>query len=199
VVGGVQPRPEAKEALLAACRRGDRSALEAVFRAESPALERLLCRLLANPADVEDFLQATFAAAIEAFPRFRGDAAVGTWLARIAVHLVQHHWRRPDTRRRSPLELVPDDTASGQPSPDRLAEASDLLARVHRHLAALGAKKRMAYVLKVLEGRSVDEVAALMGASRAATRSRIYLARRALMSRMRKDPRLRDLIEEEER
>jgi RNA polymerase sigma-70 factor, ECF subfamily len=189
-------RSPVDDELVAACRRGDREALGTVFRRESPALERMLLRVTGHPALAEDLLQETFAAALEAFPRFRGDASVATWLARIAVRQVQQHWRRADTRRRSSLELVVDETDGGAPSPDRVVDSSRRLERIHEHLRALGANKRLAFVLRVLEGRSVDEVAALMGASHAATRSRIYFARRGLLARMRKDPALRDLVEE---
>jgi DNA-directed RNA polymerase specialized sigma24 family protein len=98
-------------------------------------------------------------------------------------------------KRRVPLEVV-GDAESAAPALDRALAARRRLARVHVHLAALSPKKRLAWTLNVMEGRSVDEVAALMGAGRAATRSRIYWARRVLRQRMRKDPELAEVIAE---
>lgn len=168
---------------LEACRRGDRNALDAVFRAHAEGLARLLTRIVGPSAEVEDLLQETFAAAITAFPRFRGEASVKTWLHRIAIHVAQQYLRRP--RHRREVELPDADMTEGSTeSPER----RELARRLYAHLDALDATKRITLVLYVIEERSVDEIAALMGASKAATRSRILWARRKLMKRMRKDP-----------
>ena len=194
------PTPgELGTATIVACRAGDRAALESVFRAEAPALAVLIKRLVRNDADAEDILQATLIAAIEAFGRFRGDASVRTWMSRIAVHTVQRHWRYGAVRRHTPLELVAEgDKIDGAPRPDQVAESRRQLAKIYDHLDRVGARKRIAFILHVIDGRPVDEVAALTGASRAATRSRIFWARRALMSRARKDPALAALFQARE-
>jgi RNA polymerase sigma-70 factor (ECF subfamily) len=183
-----------------ACRRGDRQALEAVFRTHAPALERLIVRLAGPTADVEDLLQTTLIEAVRAFPRFQGKATVATWLGRIAVHVVHQHLRRPyNRRRRVRLELVPGgEPIDGAPEPDRLAHSRQQLEHVCRHLDALGAKRRIAFILFAFEGRSIDEVAALTGASRLAAKARIFWARRELLARVAADPALRGLVVPEE-
>jgi RNA polymerase sigma-70 factor (ECF subfamily) len=168
---------------LEACRRGDRPALEAVFRAHAPAIARVLARLVGPSADVEDLLQDTFANAIGAFPQFRGEASVKTWLHRIAIHVAHGHLRRPRHRRETPLA---DEAVLG--ATETCAEDQELARRLYQHLEAIDAAKRIALVLRVIEGYSVEEIAALTGASRAAVRSRIFWARRALMKRMKRDP-----------
>jgi RNA polymerase sigma-70 factor (ECF subfamily) len=186
-------------ALVEACRRGDRAALQALLRAHAPALERQLARLLGADADLEDVLQATLVAAVRAFPRFRGEAPVGLWLARIAVNVAHEHLRRPDRRRRVPLEVLgpADEPVDAAPPADRVTDGRRRLARLYHHLDSLGARNRTAFILHVLEGRPVDEVAAIVGASRVTTRSRVFLARRALLYRARRDPALRDWFDEE--
>jgi RNA polymerase sigma-70 factor (ECF subfamily) len=180
---------------LDACRRGDRAALEALFRAEAPALERLLGRLVGRSADVEDLLQTTLVAAVEGLARFRGEASVSTWLARIAVYTAHAHLQRPDARRaRVPLELVGSEPSDGGPSPEATAEARRAVAALEHHLDAIGARKRIAFVLHVVDGRPIAEVAALMGASETATKSRVFFARRALLARVAKDPALREAL-----
>jgi RNA polymerase sigma-70 factor (ECF subfamily) len=169
-----------------ACRRGDRTALEAVFRAHAEPLARLLTRIIGPSAEVEDLLQDTFAAAITAFRTFRGEASIKTWLHRIAIHVAHQYLRRPRHRREVALadpELVADQASSSM-SP----EGREVARRLYEHLDAIDATKRIALVLYVIEERTVAEIAALMGASTAATRSRIFWARRALMKRMRRDP-----------
>jgi RNA polymerase sigma-70 factor, ECF subfamily len=183
--------------LIEACRRGERQALERVFSAHAPYLERVLARVAGRSLEVEDLLQTTLMAAMQAFPRFRGEASVRTWLARIAVHTAHDRLRSAAHRRRADL---PDfDALAADGGSDSLADdAIDQRRRLERleyHLSALGPKKRIAFVLHVFEGMPLEEVAALMGVGLAATKSRVWWARRELLRRAARDPLLRELAE----
>lgn len=185
--------------LVEGCRRGDRAALEAVLTAHAPYLERLLGRVVGPRAEVEDLLQNTLSAAIVAFPSFRGEAQVRTWLARIAIRTAHDHLRRAEYRKRGSLpsmEAVADDARDGRRAEAQL-DAKHLAERLHGHLNAIGPRKRIAFVLHVVEGHPIEDVAALMGASKAATKSRIFWARRELMRRAARDPRLKSLVPDE--
>ena len=179
-----------------ACRRGDRGTQEAVLRAHAPGLARQLARLVGPGADAEDLLQVTFLRAIRAFPEFRGEAPLGLWLARIAIHAAQDHLRRPDRRRRVDLSVVAEsvEPVDPAPAPDRVTDARRQLRRLYVHLDAVSARNRVAFILHVLDGRPLQEVAAMVGASRVAAKSRVFLARRALLARVARDPALRDLL-----
>ena len=179
-----------------ACRRGDRRALQAVFLAHAPYLERLLGRVAGRSLEVDDLLQSTLMAAIEAFPRFRGEAQVRTWLARITIRTAHDRLRSAGHRRRvhvDDAEQVADRDAVA-PRFEQELDDRRRLERLEFHLAALGPKKRIAFVLHVFEGMPLEEVAALMGAGVAATKSRVFWARRELLGRAARDPRLRDLV-----
>jgi RNA polymerase sigma-70 factor (ECF subfamily) len=182
----VQPLPQIAPEVVEACRRGDRGALDLVFRTHAEVLERLLSRLVGPRGEVEDLLQETFAAAIQAFPRFRGEASVRTWLHQIAVNIARHHLRNPRRRRDVPFDET-EAVASPEAVPETPAPA-ELTLRLYEHLDALDPAKRIALVLHVIEERSIAEIAALMGASRSATKSRLFWARRALLKRLQRDP-----------
>jgi len=182
--------------LIEGCRRGDRAALEAVLTAHSPYLERLLGRVVGPRAEVEDLLQMTLSAAITAFPQFRGEAQVRTWLARIAIRTAHDQLRRAEYRKRGELpsmEAVADDSNDGRRAEGQL-DAKQRALRLHGHLNAIGARKRIAFILHVVEGHPIEDVAALMGASKTATKSRIFWARRELMKRAARDPWLKGLV-----
>ena len=191
-----RPTPEFGDTpeLIDACRRGERDALEILLRAHARDVERLIVRLVGPGADAEDLLQLAMIAAVSAFPRFRGEASVRTWLARIVVNVVREHLRRPERKRRVSLELVTDEPVHDAAPADQQIDHRRRLERLYHHLNALPAKQRIAFVLHVFEGRPLDEIAALMSASLAATKSRVFLARRAILARARKDPRLADLL-----
>lgn len=185
--------------LIAGCTRGDRRALETVLRAQSPALESLFMRLTGRRSEVEDLLQNTFIAAIRAFPGFRGEASVRSWLTRLAITTFQDHLRQPERRRRAQLVLISDQEALPDGTQvDRQADARRGLARLGAHLEAIAPKKRIAFVLHVVEGYSLEEVATLMKASRTATKSRVFWARRELFGRAVHDTVLRDLLAKDE-
>lgn len=155
-------------------------------------MQRLIARLIGGGPDVEDLLQSSLVTAIAAFPRFRGEAAVSTWLAGIAIRTVHAHLRRPERKRRVVLEVLPE-RADAQPPPDRRADSRRALERVYEHLGAMDSRQRIAFILHVIDGRSIEETAALMNASRAATKSRVFWARLRLLRRLRKDVDLRDV------
>ena len=185
--------------LIEGCRQGDRSALETVFRAQAPGLERLFMRLTGRRSDVEDLLQTTFIAAIRAFPAFRGEASVRSWLTCLAITTFQDQLRQPERRQRAQLVLMTDHDELPTPTQvDRQADARRKLARLDVHLQAISPKKRIAFLLHVVEGHSLEEVARLMNASRMATKSRVFWARRELFGRASRDAVLRDLVAQEE-
>lgn len=196
----IRSEPRAAELdLIEACRRGDRRALQVVFVTHAPYLERLLGRVVGRSLEVEDLLQSTFAAAITAFPRFRGEAQVRTWLARIAIRTAQERLRSASHRRRGELPAL-EQTADARGRHAYVEQDVDdrrRIDRLHALLSAIGAKKRVAFVLHVFEGHPIEEVAALMDASVTATKSRIFWARRELLKRAAREPLLRRLHEGE--
>lgn len=185
------------DALIEACRRGERAALERVFRRESPFLERVLYRVVGPSSDLEDLLQQTLEHAIRAFPAFRGEASVRTWLTRIAVRTALHHLRHPAQKRRAALEVIEgglSDVANSRPAHE--ADARRRLRVLYEHLARLDPKHHTAFVLFQVEGRSMEEVAALMDSGVSTTKSRVMWARRKLFARLAKDPRAREWFAE---
>lgn len=180
-------------ALIEACRRGERAALSQVFRREAPFLERVLFRVVGPSSDLEDLLQQTCEHAMRAFAAFRGEASVRTWLTRIAVRTALHHLRHPAQRRRASLEVIEgglSDVAASRPLHE--ADARARLRILYEHLSKLDPKHRTAFVLFQVEGRSMEEVAALMDCGVSTTKSRVMWARRKLYARLAKDPRAHD-------
>jgi RNA polymerase sigma-70 factor, ECF subfamily len=200
----VQQNPEATRegeahpaALIDACRRGERAALGQLFRAEAPFLERVLFRIVGSSSDLEDLLQLTLEHAIRAFPAFRGEASVRTWLTRIAVRTALHHVKHPAQKRRVSLSVIEGGQSPVSSSrPQHEAEARTRLRDLYGHLDQLDEKQRTAFVLFQVEGRSMEEVAALMDCNVSTTKSRVMWARRKLFARLGKDPRTRSWLGE---
>ncbi|MET0343997.1 MAG: RNA polymerase sigma factor [Polyangiales bacterium] len=189
--------PDHAPSIIDGCRRGDRASLGQVFRVESPYLERVLSRIVGPGADLEDLLQHTLEQAIHAFPSYRAEATVRTWLTRIAVRTAMHHLKQPARKRRVALEVIEgglSEVASSRPMHE--ADARARLRVLHENLAQLDEKHRAAFVLYQVEGRSMDEVATLMESNLSTTKSRVMWARRKLLARLARDPRAREWLGE---
>ena len=184
--------PAEEQDLARACAAGDRAAQVRLFRLEVPSVHRLLHRVLGASPVLEDLIQESFIRVFRSLASFRGDAHLGTWIARIALRVAYDHLRqtKPVAAR---LEAVPD-LASDDPDAERQLMAREGLRRLYRILARLEPKQRIAFSLCAIDGRSQPEVAALMSASLVATKTRIWRARREVERLARLDPLLASLV-----
>lgn len=138
-------------------------------------------------------MQTTFMQALAKLHRFRGEASLGTWIGGIAVHVAQHHLRAGRVRRHVSLELVPEaepPLVVARADEEQGIDSRRIAARLHALLDHIHPRKRIALLLYVIEGRSVEEIGALMNATKTATKSRMFFARRELRALLLKDPEL---------
>jgi RNA polymerase sigma-70 factor, ECF subfamily len=181
-------RPPAPQvaALVDRARRRDPAAFRDLFQAHIGAVHRVVRRMVGPRADVEDLVQTAFVEAFRSLPDFRGDALFSTWLTRIAIRVTMRA-----ARRRHPREASLDDVlepASASAGPEQITAARETLALVETLLAELRPKRRAAFVLHVLEGYSMEEVAAILSASTAAVKVRVHDARRHIERRLKQNP-----------
>lgn len=183
--------------LVDACLRGDAAARTRLFKEHVRTVERAVGRVVGATPDLEDLVQQTFIEALRSLPSFRGISRLDTWLTRLAIHVTCRHLRARRVRRHVSLEAVPESVLPSEDGAgrDQLLDERKVAARLHGLLDQISAKKRVAFVLFAVEGRPVAEVAALMGATETATRSRVFFARRELRALVAADPLLADHAE----
>jgi RNA polymerase sigma-70 factor (ECF subfamily) len=181
-------RPPAPQvaALVDRARRRDPAAFRELFQAHVGAVHRVVRRMVGARPDVEDLVQTAFVEAFRSLPDFRGDALFSTWLTRIAMRVTM----RAARRRHPPAASLDDvgEPASATSGPEQVAAARETLALVEGLLDELRPKRRAAFVLHVLEGYSMDEVAAILSASTAAVKVRVHDARRHIERRLKQNP-----------
>ena len=165
---------------------GDASAFEAIMRRHNRRLYRLARAKLRDDADAEEALQDAYVKAYHALARFRGDASLSTWLARIVHNECLMRMRR-QARRDNVIPMVGDidaleDRIPDAPSerPEAAAMRSQMRALLERHVDALPDALRSVFVLRSIEDMSVQEVAQCLALSEVAVRSR-HLRARALL------------------
>ena len=168
-------RSEREQALEERCRRGDRDAWEEVYRQCEAQLLGTAVRLLGNPAEAEDAVHDTLLKAFRAVERYRGDAALSTWLHRILIHHCYDRLRRRKRRAEVSLE------AEAGSLPEMVTRESTALQIVlQRALSTLPPKMKACFVLYVQEGFPQQEVADLLGLKVGTVKSHVFGAKMRL-------------------
>lgn len=170
--------------LLARARSGDLKAFDELVGIYQDRVYALAYRLLGDYDDATDARQETFIRAWRNLKGFREGAEFSTWLHSITVNLCLT-WKRKNDRR-STHEALPEDLADARArSPIADLEESETLLAVRRVLGAMPSHYRVLIVLRDMEGRSFEEIAAILGCSVASARMRLCKARNMLRERMR--------------
>lgn len=172
--------------LVARALDGDRRAFDDLYRLHVGSAHRLLTRLVGSTADRDDLIQLVFIEAFRSLPGFRGDAAFATWLHRIVVHVAYRHLRR---EKRARFDEVAVELPASAASPETSARRQQELDRALRYLSALKPDKRIAFVLRVVEGMSLEEIGQLVGANAPAVGQRVKHAQRELAAMAERDRR----------
>jgi RNA polymerase sigma-70 factor (ECF subfamily) len=177
--------------LLGRAQAGDMSAFEALVARHEEKVYGLALRMTRSEADAAEITQDTFLSAYQHLSEFRGEAAFGSWVHRIAANNALMRLRRQRV-----LDIVSDDLA-GPEFTDRgsLAEVpesdwsrraddkilDDELGRAIREATdALPEGYREVFLLKDVEGLSYEEISQMVGISIPAVKSRLHRARLAL-------------------
>jgi RNA polymerase sigma-70 factor (ECF subfamily) len=157
---------------------GDRDAYRLLVRRYGDALHGHALRMAGSPDDAAELVQRALVQGFKKLHTCREPERVGAWLFRIVANLCKDHVRSP-RRRDVPLaafaRVLPSDA---DPAAD--ASNAELRARVWRALEALTPEQKEAFVLKHVEGRSYEEIAAVMDLSVASLKMRVHRAREAL-------------------
>lgn len=133
---------------------------------------------LGGRGDTDEVVQDTFVRAFGALGTFRGDASFRSWLFTIARRLLLDR-RRTVRRRGEQVELQDHDTTTGE---DPLAGmvATETQSRLAAAVGRLSPTQREVFALRVTEGMSYREIAALVGTSEGAARVHYHHAMRAV-------------------
>ena len=164
---------------------------EAAFRTLVARFQgRVYCTafsLLRSAEEAEDVAQEVFVEVYQTIGRFRGEAALSTWLYRLATSRALRHRRRLTTRKRFAfftsllgftnhlLHDVPDHA-----HPQALLEEAQQLHLLHLHIGRLPAQQQVAFTLRYEQELRYDEIAAVLDTSVAAVESLLYRARHTL-------------------
>lgn len=173
--------------LVERARLGDAVAFSELVAIHQHEVYTLALRLVGNRTLAADVSQEALIRAWRAMPRFRGDAAFGTWLHRITVNAA---WtQRSKAKRHLSTDL---DAVEDRPDPVMLndpalaGERLEMRGRLSAAIAQLSETQRAVVVLKDVYGWSHAEISEALSISVTAAKVRLHRAHQ----------RLRDLLRE---
>ncbi len=167
---------EIDEAIVRRARRGDARAHEIIYRAFATPVYSICLRFTRVPAHAEDLVQETFIEIMRSIAKFRGDAALGTWIRRIAVSKALMFLRSAWTSRSESLADDWDDRTAGDSSSHGLSSHPDDALDLDAALATLPSVSRAVVWLHDVEGFTHKEIAALMGKTESFSKSQLSRA-----------------------
>ncbi|MFH1386244.1 MAG: RNA polymerase sigma factor [bacterium] len=142
---------------------------------------KLVSKYVFKPEDREDLFQEVFLAVHKALPKFRGEAALNTWIYRITVNTALNYLKKQ--RHYSGLKQVL--------SAFRLIEAAEPEApadiEVFKPLEKLNPRQRMILLLIDVEEKSLDEAAALLKIPVGTVKSNLHRAREIIKKEVSKN------------
>lgn len=161
-------------ALVAACLAGRSEAFDLIVERHRRAVYQVCYRFVNNHEDASDLTQESFVRAWRALARFKGEAALSTWLYRIAVNVSLN---KVGARKAASEPLDDDrhvDTTSEDPR-DGLLRV-ERAAAVRRAIAALPDRQRATLILRVYDELSHREIAHILGTSVGAAKANLFHA-----------------------
>jgi RNA polymerase sigma-70 factor (ECF subfamily) len=197
------PRPNPAEpndaALIARALARDAAALAEIMRRNNRRLYRAAWGILRDEQEAEDAVQDCYLKAFAALPSFRGEAALSTWLTRIAINEALMRRRKRQAQAAAignviPLrpEGAPTDEPAEDPalSPESAAMRTQLRPYLQDAVAALPEDQRAVFVLRALEELSVEETAQILDLNPQTVRTRFLRARRKLQEQLQRELKL---------
>ena len=169
------------EEVVAQVLAGQTALFEVLMRRHNERVYRAARAIVRDEREAEDVMQQAYVNAYAHLRQFNRLAQFSTWLTRIAVNEALSRVRRGG--RYTPFEDEPTVMERERPvadNPERQAFAGELRALLEWAIDRLPDGAREVFVLRDVEGLTTAEVAAALGISEDAVKTRLSRARAAL-------------------
>ena len=174
---------------------GDRQSRTEIVLRHQRNVYNLGLRLTGNSDEAENVLQDTFLKVFEKLGEFRGDSRLGTWIHRIATNAALMKMRSQKGKYFIPIEeeRSTDEDEVGDMTfiarsldrdPLELTLDDELKRRLEEAIASLPDNLRTAFVLKDLEGLTMQEIGEELGKTVSAIKADLHRARLKLRKQL---------------
>ena len=178
------------EELVARAGGRDEAAVRAITTRYNRRLFRVARSILRDDAEAEDVVQETYVRAFTGLDHFRGDAAFGTWITRIAMNeaLGRLRKRRPTVdwetyvENRPQAQIINFPVSAASNDPEKMMAQGEIRVVLEKAIDELPDPFRTVFVARIVEGMTVEETADLFGLKPETVKTRLHRARALLRS-----------------
>jgi RNA polymerase sigma-70 factor (ECF subfamily) len=171
--------------LVHASKNGDIAAFEQLVKRYDRKLLRIAQSVTHNREDSQDAVQEAFLKAYKNLTTFREDSQFSTWLIRITLNQSLMKLRKQRAAREVSLDedfqadgdMLPREVTDWAPNPEQLYRTSELRDILIRTLRELPPILRTVFVLRDIEGLTIDQTAEVLNVSHTAVKARLWRAR----------------------
>jgi RNA polymerase sigma-70 factor, ECF subfamily len=188
-------RPPTDAELVGALRADDPGAPAVLWARYAPSVGRVLAKALGPCLEVEDLTQEVFLRVFGRLPHLRDPSALRAFVLAVAMNVLKWELRRRWVGRR--VRLSGTGTLPDVESTSADAEARQALRRCYRIFDNLPTKERLAFVLRYMEGMTIDEVAAALAVSVSTAKRWVSRGAAKVADQVTGDPGLRSFFEGE--
>ena len=153
------------QALIRAVLAGDKEAYGVLVERHGESMFRVAFRITESEPDAQEIVQETFLRGYRSLAGFDARADFKTWIYRIAVNCALQVLKKRKSEATVPITEEFDEEHSGiqltegGAGPERLLLDKEIQYRRHAAMEKMTEDERLAFVLRHLEGRSIDEIA----------------------------------------
>jgi len=180
-------------AVVAQVLAGDKDAFRLLVDRHSRSIFHVTFRMTGNQQDAEELVHETFLRAYKALPRFELRSNFSTWLYRIAVNRTLDFLSVKKMQNKDTYQIVDDpdpeegrqiQLAAGGPGPERMVLSSEMKNKVAQSMSLLTPVERIAFTMRHMEGRSIDEIGATLKLNTSAAKNSIFRAVKKLRQQL---------------
>jgi RNA polymerase sigma-70 factor (ECF subfamily) len=170
----------------------DAGAFRTIMQTYNRRLFRLARSILRSDSDAEDAVQEGYVRAFSHLDGFRGESTLSTWLSRIVINesLRLMRKRRPTTdlaaweNHVTDATIIPFPLNLGADDPERVMARQQILKLVEKATDDLPEVFRTVFVMRAIEGLTVETTAELLGVPAATVKTRLHRARRLVRAQL---------------
>jgi len=185
-------RPQALSAeeanFVARLQANEDAAYDELVRTYSGSIFHVAYRMLGDSAEAADAVQEIFLKVFRNIAGFKGEAALKTWIFKIAFSEILNRlrwWKRRHRYATTSLDDQPNgngvraahSVASPSPTPEQVLQSKEEEGAIQLALSRLSKDHRSIIVLRDIEGFSYTEIADVLGVSIGTVKSRLARAR----------------------
>jgi RNA polymerase sigma-70 factor (ECF subfamily) len=170
-------------------RRRNGEAFRVIMQRNNQRLYRVARAVVRDDSEAEDVVQQAYVNAFGSLARFRGDASLATWLTRIVLNEALGRLRRQrpmveldalDAEPAGNSKIIPFPLMTQEIDPERAAAQRQIRHLIERAIDDLPEIFRVVFVMRDVEGLSVEDTADFLGLEPATVKTRLHRARQRL-------------------